>query len=110
MKGFCALADIIRGGTGGGVFVGDMTAWILELSLSLNLSIAGEVSLLGGNQTELEYCLHQTVELLCLVYRKVSEECSCGWSPVIIMTVVAKSWNVVNVAALAGVDSAASSA
>lgn len=43
VRGFWALADFIRGGTGGGVFFGAMAAWILELSLSLNLSIAGKV-------------------------------------------------------------------
>lgn len=41
--GFTALGDPIRGGTGGDVFFGAMAAWILELSLSLNLSMAGEV-------------------------------------------------------------------
>lgn len=29
VRGFCTLADFIRGGTGGGVFFGVMAAWIL---------------------------------------------------------------------------------
>lgn len=45
VRGFwaLALAGFIRGGTGGGIFFGAMAAWILELSLSLNLSITVKV-------------------------------------------------------------------
>lgn len=43
VREFWALAVFLRGGTGGGVFFGAITPWILELSLTLNLSIASKV-------------------------------------------------------------------
>ena len=69
---FWTLADFIRGGTGGGVFFGAMAAWILELSLSLNFSIASE--LYRVKSSGIRQNRRVTVELLCTVYRKLSEE------------------------------------